>query len=314
MSKPTIIFTNFFDCQNIFRFGGFTYLLKDKLLFIDVKEDNSKVYSLSLFVPELNLPNIKEIEILPILCPTIKNYSNLKSSVINGDIASFRKQYYAVLASRKNKIIRFIDSLRENHVYFICTLENTSFGCFSIRKWIYETLSSGKVKDKALYIYRDGIFQDQVYGKDNGNRVDRGHNVNPMFSVDNVRGLNNYNARYFPLHPEIEAVPIIPVNNAFESLDPNLTIGMELRTVRLSAISDMTGNTPNAGGDWFDDVSDEISERYADSPNRVPVRRVPPRRVTENRVTEMLPMHPEYPEDSEEFEDLFSNPDIEIPF
>lgn len=276
MSKPVIIFTNFFDCQNIFRFSGFTYLTQNKLLFINVKEDNSKVYSLSLSVPELNLTNIKEIDILPILCPTIKNYGNLKTSVINGDIASFRKQYYAVLANRKNKIIRFIDSLKENHVYFICTLENTSFGCFSIRKWIYETLSSGKVKDRALYIYRDGIFQDQVYGKDNGNRVDRGHNnVNPIFSVDNVRSLNNYNSRYFPLYPEVEAAPIIPANNAFESLDPNLTMRMELRTVRLA---DVANNEPNYGGDWF----------------------------TENGVTENR-----YPED---YEDLFANPDIDIPF
>jgi hypothetical protein len=109
MNKPIVIFTNFFDCQNIFLLGGFILSNKDKLYSVRVNDENSKVYSLSLALPELELPNVNNVDILPILCPTIRNYRNLK---LDNDWASFRKQYYQTLVKRKDKINKFLDFIQ----------------------------------------------------------------------------------------------------------------------------------------------------------------------------------------------------------
>lgn len=206
MSKPTVIFTNFDDAF---------YSIKNKFLFVEkddkileLKLSNSSVYSLVYPHSDKTIrENVcKNSEVVSTLLPTVKMLQKLKS---NNNFNLFYKDYKERLKSRKEKIIQWIDSLKDDKVYFVCTYEVTTNNVKCYRQLLYHLLSMGSLKDKVNWIYRDGTFLMDLQKIDAGNseftdmsrNIINGLNIPENFLMRGTSG--SHNNIYLGVNPEI---------------------------------------------------------------------------------------------------------------
>ena len=109
--KPIVLFTSFWDAD---------YLVKQEYFPIKTNEetklvwlDNYSIHSIALMTPE-KLKNINSLEIpvprIDFLCPT---YKILMAEKANKDWEKYTTEYKALLSSRKDEVINWIDNLQE---------------------------------------------------------------------------------------------------------------------------------------------------------------------------------------------------------
>lgn len=170
MDKPVVIFTNFWDADKLLKRGHFLCSEGEFLYKVMLYEDprNYKVCSIALSHPPLDrLPVIKskfsKLERLNFFCPT---YNMLKDHKDGGEWSDYVKQYMPLLKSRKDSVLDWFKSLESNHVYILCCWENTSKGAHCHRQLMYDAFTKSKsLKDKAIYIYRSGSWNDDYESK-----------------------------------------------------------------------------------------------------------------------------------------------------
>ena len=156
-STPMIVFTSFWDAN---------YLLKQESIGDfplqyggSPETNNHSVFSIALSQPKINLPILHERfgHVLPrlnFLCPTfeiLKEYKETKAW------EPYVKEYRRLIVERKEEIIKWVDGLKPNHIYMLCCWEKTSPTVHCHRQLLYQALiDSNKMKNKAVYIYRNG--------------------------------------------------------------------------------------------------------------------------------------------------------------
>lgn len=165
-SKPIVIFTTFWDAEDILKQKCFLFQNDNKTNIVYVctdsnnKPENFCVYSIALAHPSLDkIPNIKEQTLpffirLDMLCPT---YDILMKYKRDKDWVDYTKKYKQIISKRKDEIKNWIFSLRNNFIYILCCWENTKSGANCHRQILYNAIIASKtLKDKATYIYRHG--------------------------------------------------------------------------------------------------------------------------------------------------------------
>jgi hypothetical protein len=163
MDKPVILFTNFWDANKLLDRKHFLLLNDDKLFKVQLSPNRYRVYSIALSHPSLSrLPNIQRefpnLERLNFFCPT---YDMLKSHKEGGEWEEYVKDFHKLIKKRKEEIVTWVKSLIPNRAYILCCWENTSGKAHCHRELLYEAFSKSKsLKNRAVYIYRDGSWDD----------------------------------------------------------------------------------------------------------------------------------------------------------
>ena len=146
-SKPTIIFTTFWDALSVSDNGG---VLHEENA-IRFSRDECVILSVALAKPKI--PDLNNVERLDFFCPS---WNILKDYKKNRDWDIYTNEYRKILVQNKVEISEWVDSL-EKKVYFLCCWENTVSGANCHRRILYDALSSSKrTKDVANYIFRHG--------------------------------------------------------------------------------------------------------------------------------------------------------------
>ena len=166
MSKPVIIFTNFWDAEKLLKEKTFLSKNGETLYKINLSEDpvNYSVHSIALSHPSLTkMPNMwkscpnASIDRIGIFCPTYNLLMDYKGGC---SWESYTVEYHSLLKQRKHDIIDWFESLKDDHVYILCCWENTCKKANCHRTLLYEALVKSKsLKDKATYIHRDGSWR-----------------------------------------------------------------------------------------------------------------------------------------------------------
>lgn len=168
MNKPIVIFTNFWDAEKALRseyLVDYDDITMRKIVF---RQDpkNHTVCSIALAHPNLDkLKSIKKgnkneyaLPRLDFFCPTYEMLMDYKNG---GEWSDYTLKYRSILRERKEVIIEWLDTLEDGHIYLLCCWENTSKKSNCHRKLIYDAFKSSKsLMDKALYIHRDGSWND----------------------------------------------------------------------------------------------------------------------------------------------------------
>ena len=169
-SKAVVVLTSFWDANALLdcgfllhRIGGEDTVYKINLL--TRGEHNFTVCSIALSNPPVGkLAHLQGIHRLDFFCPTYDILSRYKS---DGDWASYTKDYHKILKDRKGSLKDWVESLKPNHVYFLCCWENTIGGAHCHRDLLYEKfISSDVAMDKMIPIYRHGekIYKEERDG------------------------------------------------------------------------------------------------------------------------------------------------------
>jgi len=146
-SKPTIVFTTFWDALEVSQNGGMLH--EDKA--IRFLSNECVILSVALAKPKL--PKLRNVGTLDFFCPT---WEILKEYKKNRDWNTYTNKYRKILVQNKDEIAQWVDTL-ESRVYFLCCWENTVSGANCHRHLLYEALSKSKrTKDSANYIFRHG--------------------------------------------------------------------------------------------------------------------------------------------------------------
>jgi len=159
MGKPVILFTNFWDANNLLKNKHFLININDSIYRVRLETDKYCVYSIALSHPPIEkLTEIKSqfnaIQRLDFFCPTYKLLMRYKN---DQDWDSYTKDFNQLMKDRKIEVNDWLNSLPENRLYILCCWENTSRGANCHRKLIYDAMISSKtVRDKCFYVYRDG--------------------------------------------------------------------------------------------------------------------------------------------------------------
>jgi len=160
MNKPIILFTNFWDANNLIDRKHFTFSKDGQISLVNLIDDpiNYNVLSIALTHPPIeSLPNIKSrfsLNRLDFFCPT---YGILMDYKNGGEWSEYIIKYKELLKSRKDSIVPWVKSLNQNNVYILCCWENTSKGANCHRDILYDVFTkSNSMKDMAIYVSRDG--------------------------------------------------------------------------------------------------------------------------------------------------------------
>ena len=159
MGKPVVLFTNFWDANNLLSKKHFLVDVNGSIYRIRLEKDQYSIYSIALSHPPVEkLPDIKSqfggFKRLDFFCPTYKLLMRYKN---DKNWEWYTEDFNSLMKDRKSEIKDWIDSLVENHLYILCCWENTSRDSKCHRELIYKAItSSRKLKDKCFYVYRDG--------------------------------------------------------------------------------------------------------------------------------------------------------------
>ena len=167
MNKAIVILTSFWDANALVDAGYFLLKSSDdnkayKINIIQEKEvpQNFSVYSIALAAPSSDkvkyLPptSLEKSARLDCFCPT---YNLLQRYKKNKNWDDYKKDYYNILRERKDRIRKWIGSLKPNHIYILCCWENTNERVHCHRQLLYNAFNKSELaSDKMLLIYRDG--------------------------------------------------------------------------------------------------------------------------------------------------------------
>ena len=172
MNKPIIVFTNFWDAEKLIKHKRFLFWRDESLYNVKLYDEkcNYTVYSIALAHPKLNkLPVIRAIhqESIPRLdffCPTYEMLTNYKGG---GSWKDYTTKYRRLLKSRKKEIVHWLKSLMPDRVYILCCWENTSKNARCHRQLLFDAFTQSKsLRDKAIFAYRDGSWNDNYVSTD----------------------------------------------------------------------------------------------------------------------------------------------------
>lgn len=156
MNKPFVIFTNFWDVEQILG-HGILFLTDEENQYVINFHDQDidySVYSIALSFPDISVT--KNIETLDFFCPS---YDILMDYKVDKDFDVFTRGYLDILCNRKLHIKEWLRGLKKGKIYFLCCWENTSFGDNCHRKILYDLFcNSQTTKNKANFIYRGGVY------------------------------------------------------------------------------------------------------------------------------------------------------------
>ena len=148
MSKPVIVFTNFWDAEKLVKMRHFFFWDDTTLYKIRLNPDpkNYSVQSIALSHPPMErLPCLKadgsDLSRIDCFCPTYELLAKYKD---DGDWSSYIPEYISILKRRKDRIVEWIDALKNDHVYILCCWENTSKKAHCHRSLIYDALRRSK--------------------------------------------------------------------------------------------------------------------------------------------------------------------------
>lgn len=146
--KPLVLFTTFWNANKID---------PNKSLYnMTIKRNvNFFVYSIALSHPDKDkLKVIYPFDRLDIFCPTYEILSKYKK---DNDWDFYTVEYLKILKQRKEPIINWIRSLKEDSIYVLCCWENTKAGSKCHRQLLFNALKRSKnLGHDADYIYIDG--------------------------------------------------------------------------------------------------------------------------------------------------------------
>ena len=151
--KPIVIFTTFFDANWVIGQGKF--LAETDFGVTLVKLSRYEVFSIATSHPSLTrLQNIRSMRNLSFLSP---DYEWVHDYHIDKDWAKYKRKYILRLKYVKNEVILFLSELKNDTVYFLCCWEDTTKHPHCHRQIIFDACTKSEtVRDKAMYIYRDG--------------------------------------------------------------------------------------------------------------------------------------------------------------
>lgn len=171
-NKAIVVLTNFWDANVLIDYGFILYKPdnEDKVYKVNLitqrGDSNFEVDSIALSHPPLGkLPNLQHPRRLDFFCPT---YDMLVRYKRNKDWAEYTKDYYNLLKDRKEDLKDWMDSLKPNHIYFLCCWENTLTGANCHRRLLYKRILSSEIaREKIFPIYRHGekIYKETVNGE-----------------------------------------------------------------------------------------------------------------------------------------------------
>jgi hypothetical protein len=159
MNKPFVVFTNFWDVDELISKNILILQVNDNNYCIDFSDTNKyEINSIALSHPPIKcFKSINKISRLDFFCPSYDMLMNYKE---DNDFEKYTKNYLDLIKTRKNEIKKWLNALNKDKIYFMCCWENTSFGKDCHRKILFDLFSHyNSVKDKAIYIYRNGIYQ-----------------------------------------------------------------------------------------------------------------------------------------------------------
>jgi len=158
--KSIVVFTSFWEADAIIkdRYFLFNDTRDNKLYRIilqDGKSVNYSVHSIALSHPDLSKnKNMKGINRIDCFCPT---YDLLKKYKENKDWAAYTEKFIGLMKNRKSDIKDWANSLKTDHVYFLCCWENTTNGAHCHRELVYNAFFKSKImSEKILPIYMHG--------------------------------------------------------------------------------------------------------------------------------------------------------------
>ena len=126
-----------------------------KINVIQDKENcNFSVSSIALRPPKKLPKHLSKMDCLDFFCPT---YDMLVRYKKDSNWESYKKDYYALIKKRKESIRTWMESLRSNHIYFLCCWENTNDHVHCHRELLYKAFcNSTYASNKIIPIYRRG--------------------------------------------------------------------------------------------------------------------------------------------------------------
>lgn len=156
--KPFVIFTNFFDANEIVKNKCLT-IIPDKekqaeVEFIWLK--NYQINSIAISMPDSSKISViaPEIKRIDCFCPT---YNMLKEYKEKSDWEKYKKDYRQILVKRKDTIDQWLNRMEDDKIYLLCCWENTSKGSNCHRKILFDALKGTSIwKDRARWMYRHG--------------------------------------------------------------------------------------------------------------------------------------------------------------
>lgn len=165
LKKPIVILTNFWDAESILKLQSIFIDIRNsnkvcRLNFLKDQNNNPKnfsVYSIALSHPNFSkLPNLNKAfkGRIDCFCPTynmVMDYKETKNWL------AYIPLYKDILVNRKERILKWFDSLEKDHIYLLCCWENIKGKSHCHRELLYKVLlTSKKANDKLYPILREG--------------------------------------------------------------------------------------------------------------------------------------------------------------
>lgn len=152
-TRPTVIFTSFWDANWLLGQGIFIEYVDDKLVLF--KRHQIQTYSIALYHPSLTkLKNIDKIGDLPYLAPSRELLTRYKNGQ---NWREYTKEYSQILKKASKPFRSFLESLPLGEVALLCCWEDTTSGSHCHRRIVYERCMRSKTaKSIASYVYRHG--------------------------------------------------------------------------------------------------------------------------------------------------------------
>lgn len=164
-SKPIIIFTNFWDAEEIVRRKYCFLEHNGKILYVQLVE--SKIFPFAISISHPSKEKIPFVSSHPSfrrineLCPTLSLSSKYTANCPREEKIKLFKE---TVKSKKSQIIQWLNSLEKGNIYILCCWEKTSCKISCYRQQMFNLLSKSKqTVDKAFYFYREGeIFNPNL--------------------------------------------------------------------------------------------------------------------------------------------------------
>jgi len=201
ISKSVVVLTSFWDASTVIDHGYFLHKpVKDNNIYrinINKEDCNFSVNSIALRPPTKTPKYLEKMSRLDFFCPT---YDMLKRYKNDNNWDSYKKDYYNLIKKRKDQIKEWINSLKKDHIYFLCCWENTSTGANCHRELIYKAFrNSTTASEKILPIYRHGekIKKQDYPGYDS----EQGFPLRPSTTPINIIDINIIDGLWSTMNP-----------------------------------------------------------------------------------------------------------------
>ena len=155
MSKPCLVFSTLWFAEKCLKDRQFCVAVDDeKYLHIDLHDEDYELYSIALYPPkDIQLCHEAGLKTPPTeFVPTSAMLHSYKQT---RDWDAYLKQFIARLKGGKESVKRFVESLQEDTVYFMCCWENTSKGAKCHRRIVYDALKHSQLGKNLSLIYVD---------------------------------------------------------------------------------------------------------------------------------------------------------------